>query len=345
MISLKNFWYIAASSEEVTSDSVTGVVVLGEWIALYRDQQGKAVAVLDRCLHRNARLSKGRVKNGQLVCPYHGWRYGEDGKLQAIPSEGPAQAARGARCLPNYLTLEKDGYIYLQLEKPKPEIPALPEPFDIPYLGRPGYQHIRLKHLFRAEVPNCAENFIDIPHTTYVHPKIFRYEAAPQSISAEVEAKAGAVHVRYLNETSNFGLFSLFLNRRKTIIFHQDHYYLPNVTHVEYRFGDRRHFNITSQSIPVGPKETLVYTDLTYDYGFWNYFARPIVRWVARKIIAQDVKIMSEQTEVTERYGERFISTKADLQHVWIEKFYQSVKQGQDPRTLPEKKETVVFWI
>jgi phenylpropionate dioxygenase-like ring-hydroxylating dioxygenase large terminal subunit len=344
-LSLKDFWYIVAESKDLRDGKVLGVELLDEWIALYRDGQGKATAVVDRCLHRNARLSKGRVIEGELVCPYHGWKYGAKGQLMAIPSEGERFQPKASRCIPRYSCEEKEGYIYVRLSNtPEASIASL-QPFSIPYLNLSGYKHIRLKHLFEANVPNCAENFIDIPHTTYVHPGVFRYEKKPQKIEAEVEQENANVHIRYRKETSNFGWFSKFLNRADKEIFHEDHYYFPNITHVEYRFGPRMHFNITSQSIPISEQKTLVYTDLTWDYGIWNFLSTPFVRWAAKKIIAQDVKIMGEQTEVVKKYGELFANTKCDLHHVWIEKIYADLRAGRDPRENQAKKEVVDFYI
>lgn len=344
-VSLKDFWYIVAESRDLLPGKVIGITLLGEWIALYRDPEGNATAVLDRCLHRNARLSKGRVVGGELVCPYHGWKYGKKGVVTAIPSEGNKFEPKASRCVPKFQTIEKEGYIYVRVSNRPSESYKSLEPFSIPYFKDKGYRHIRLKHVFRANVPNCAENFIDIPHTTYVHPGVFRYEKAPQRIIAQVERSQGNVHIRYKNETSNFGWFSNFLNPSNQEIFHEDHYYFPNVTHVEYRFGPRMHFNITSQSIPVSDDETHVYTDLTYDYGIWNLFARPFVYWAARKIIAQDVKIMGEQTDVVKKYGELFASTRSDLHHVWIEKIYSDLKAGRDPKAQPDKTEEIEFYI
>ena len=348
MTSVKDFWYIVGLSSDLDAGRVLGVTLLGEWLAVYRNAKGEATTVIDRCLHRNARLSKGKVKDGELVCPYHGWRYSQGGRLSAIPSEGPNFRPQPPRCLTTFATVEKSGYIYVHLNK-APDLAdqanQTPEPYTIPFLGAPGYQHVRLKHVFRADVPGCAENFIDIPHTTYVHPNIFRYEREPQKILAEASLKQGAVHVRYLNETANFGWFSRFLNRQGKVIFHEDHYYLPNITHVEYRFGEKRHFNIVSQSVPVGDDETHVYTDLIYDYGLWNAVAKPFVRWVGKAIIAQDVRIMGQQTDVINKYGISFSSTRADIQHLWIERIYADLRAGKDPHAIPEQTKNVEFWI
>lgn len=340
-MNLKNFWYIAAESKDLSQERPLPISLHNEWIALYRDEKGKPVAVTDRCLHRNARLSDGRVKNGNLICPYHGWHYGKEGKVTAVPSEGPSYAPKANMCLKKFAALEQEGYVYVCLE-PSPDIAA---PYSLPFYGKPGYKHIRVKHLFNANVPNCAENFIDIPHTSFVHPNIFRYQKEPQRLGASVTLDKGCVHIRYRDETSNFGLFSRFLNKENAETFHEDHYYLPNFTHVEYRFPSGKHFNIISQSIPISPQQTLVYTDLTYNYGWWNLLAYPFVYMAAKIIIGQDVKIMGRQTEVTNHFGEHFQSTKADLQHIHIERIYAALLEDKDPRQWASKSEEVEFWI
>lgn len=55
---LKNFWYAAALSEKV-KDKPVGVDILGTRLTLFRDEEGKVVAVDDTCPHRGAPLSEG----------------------------------------------------------------------------------------------------------------------------------------------------------------------------------------------------------------------------------------------------------------------------------------------
>ena len=68
---------------------------------------------------------------------------------------------------------------------------------------------------------------------------------------------------------------------------------MPNVTCVEYSFGLRRRFAITSQAVPIAQDDTLVYTDLTYDYGPWTRLVRWPLGWLARRIIAQDQAVLA----------------------------------------------------
>jgi phenylpropionate dioxygenase-like ring-hydroxylating dioxygenase large terminal subunit len=45
-------------------------------------------AMLDRCPHRLATLSEGRINaDGVLECPYHGWTFAGSGECQTIPQQ------------------------------------------------------------------------------------------------------------------------------------------------------------------------------------------------------------------------------------------------------------------
>ena len=92
---LAEYWYAAAKSDEVTARSPLGRVLLGEMIVLWRTPDGQPVAMLDRCLHRNALLSEGELFDGCIGCPYHGWTYDRAGLCINVPSEGPNGGAPG----------------------------------------------------------------------------------------------------------------------------------------------------------------------------------------------------------------------------------------------------------
>jgi phenylpropionate dioxygenase-like ring-hydroxylating dioxygenase large terminal subunit len=160
-----------------------------------------------------------------------------------------------------------------------------------------------------------------------------------------VTRRDGSVVVEYHNERANLGIFSWFLNPRRREIRHTDAFHMPNVTSVDYDFGPRRRFIITSQSVPLGDDETLVYTDLTYNYGAWNNLARPIIRRQAQTIIDQDVEILNHQMMTIKQYGAQFSNTAADVIHVMIETIRDELAEGRDPRRLPDKTHEIEFWV
>ena len=151
--------------------------------------------------------------------------------------------------------------------------------------------------------------------------------------------------VSYKGERANLGIFSWFLNPSRREITHTDCFHMPNVTSVDYNFGRARAFVITSQSVPLTDEETLVRTDLTYNYGIWNALSRPIIRWQAQTIINQDIAILGNQMETIKKYGAHFSNTEADVIHVFIESIRDEIAAGRDPRLLPEETREIEFWV
>lgn len=346
-INFKSFWYVVALSEELQAETVLSRKVLGEWLAVFRGADGRATILRDRCMHRNAPLSAGTVRRGQLQCPYHGWTYDQDGKVVAVPAEGPDFRVRERRCAQRFPVLEQEGFVYVRLD---PDAPQDIRPFAMPHHGEPGWRHIRLVNRFANNVTNCAENFIDIPHTVYVHPKIFRV-TRNQQIEATIVRKDGSVRVDYRGETSNLGWFSQFLNPNNEPIVHRDNFHMPNVTEVEYVFGPDRSLFITSQSVPEEEDSSLVYTDLTYNFGvfsrvaFLNAIAGRILAWQGQRVIDQDIEALDQQMQVIRKYGTDFNNTSADAIHVLVESIRDELRDGRDPRALPARTAEVRFWV
>jgi len=337
-MNLRDFWYVAAQSSDLHPGALLSRVLLGQHIVLFREAAGAAVALADRCIHRNAPLSLGRVENGLLRCGYHGWTYNGEGRVVEIPSLGDPEKI-GNRCATRYDVREQEGYVYVRLASSSEQL----EPFAMPKHGVAGYRHVRLVHPFRNTVTNCVENFVDVPHTAYVHPITFR---APRRrpIDAQVVRENGSVTVAYENEVHR-GAFRWFLSPNGHKVRHTDRFLMPNVTSVEYDFGPSRHLFITSQSVPVNEGETIVYTDVTFNYGIWNAVARPLVARRARRIIGEDVEILRAQREVIEREGEQFTHSPIDVVHLFIESIRHDLESGRDPRRLPRQARSVAFVI
>lgn len=341
--SVKQFWYVVCESSELKQDHPHAARILDEWVVCFRGADGRPTAFRDRCLHRCGRLSRGRVRDGQLTCSYHGWRYAANGRVVSIPSEGGAEAAARKKLeADRFETCERDGYVYVRLEDGDPG----DDPFPMPHYGERGWQNIRLVHDFANDVTNCVENFIDIPHTAFVHHGIFRKEAG-QRLEAQIRRTGGEVHVTYENENTNLGSFSWFLNPKQEPVHHTDSFFMPNITHVAYRVGSgaRVKYLITSQSVPMTDDSTRVYTDITYRFGRLSLLARPIARRQARAVIRQDVEELDAQMEVIRRYGRRFIDSPADLIHRMVCQIRRALEKGEDPCALPEEHHSISFWV
>jgi vanillate O-demethylase monooxygenase subunit len=89
-----NAWYVAACSHEIDADALFARRLLDKPVVFYRTAAGDPVALLDRCPHRFAYLSKGRRMGDQIECIYHGLRFGPDGVCTRSPYQlsPPAKA-------------------------------------------------------------------------------------------------------------------------------------------------------------------------------------------------------------------------------------------------------------
>ena len=84
MLKLADAWFIACASDTLIGRPLA-FTLQDVPMVLFRDGSGGAAALLDRCPHRNAPLSLGRVVNGELQCGYHGWRFDGSGQCRAVP--------------------------------------------------------------------------------------------------------------------------------------------------------------------------------------------------------------------------------------------------------------------
>lgn len=336
-IGFDSFWYIVAESHELTTKNILARTILDENLVCFRDANNQPVVLRDRCLHRCGRLANGSLHNGKLRCPYHGWVYDHTGKVVEIPSMNkPPDQLQTLK----YKTCEQDGYIYVCLKPNKENI----KPFKMAYYHQPGFSHVRLQNLFKNNLSNCVENFIDIPHTAFVHHGIFR-SYRKEAIKANILQQNGEVHVTYANEKRNLGSFNWFLNPRGEPIKHTDSFFMPNITHVTYALESKWKYIITSQSVPITNDTTLVYTDLSYHFGMLTPFIRRIIKRQAQKVIDQDIFVLNQQMHVIKQYGQHFYDTPADKIHAFVSQIHATLGNKQDPRLLPLQQIEVTFYV
>jgi phenylpropionate dioxygenase-like ring-hydroxylating dioxygenase large terminal subunit len=122
------------------------------------------VAVPDRCPHRNAPLSAGRIVDGCLECPYHGWTFDGDGICVAVPSAGPGAAIPRRANLAPYHCVERYGLVWVCPGEPCAGIPEMPWEDD------PAYRRFNNPvEQWAASTTRMVDNFLDYSHFPFVH--------------------------------------------------------------------------------------------------------------------------------------------------------------------------------
>jgi len=159
---LRNEWHVAMRSKDLPEDGVAPVRLLGEDIVLWRSVETLSVWK-DLCIHRGAKLSLGKVVNGCLQCPYHGWEYDRSGSCVRIPAQPPSRAIPSkAKALP-YLCVEKYDAVWVCLGDP-----VQPEPL-LPVFEGHDMRLFVSSHPLEAKAPRVVENYLDFSHLPYLH--------------------------------------------------------------------------------------------------------------------------------------------------------------------------------
>jgi phenylpropionate dioxygenase-like ring-hydroxylating dioxygenase large terminal subunit len=336
---LVDYWYAACLSTELKKAPLQRMI-FDEPIALFRSDDGKAYATIDRCLHRNSFLSAGHVHAGCLVCPYHGWTFDKDGACANIPSEGIDGAPARERKLRTFPVIERYGLVWVWTGRGAPD----KEPFPMPHWGERGWGAYYMVTPFANGVTQLVENFMDVPHTVFVHEGWFRTRKR-QKVPTHVERTKDSVLVTYRQERDTIGFTELVLNPQRKPMVHTDKFYMPNNTRVDYVYGGgARAFVITSTCTPIRPYESLVFTLISYKLGVLQQPAKYLLPFYTRKVIHQDVEIMAVQGAALKHFGdEKFSSSPADTMHLYIESLRRHAQHGGEAP--PAVVKEIEFWI
>jgi phenylpropionate dioxygenase-like ring-hydroxylating dioxygenase large terminal subunit len=163
---LVRYWHPVAFSADVGGEPVSARL-LDVDLVIYRTTAG-VVAARDLCLHRGSQLSMGTMDGDEIVCAYHGWRYGPDGQCVRIPSQpASVQISPRARLIMVHCA-ERYGLIWTCLAEPCTELP------ECAVLEDPCYRFLRLGvQTWQTSAARQVENFMDVSHFPFVHAGTF----------------------------------------------------------------------------------------------------------------------------------------------------------------------------
>ena len=162
MTSERNWAHPVAEASQLATAPMA-VQLLDEHWVLWRDAAGHPHAAPDRCPHRGAQLSLGRVCDGQLQCPYHGWQFAVDGQCTVVPALPGWQPPVSHR-LATVPLVQAHGLLWLQPDGGTPRLPAFAAESDA---------QLRCVNVGPFDVatsaPRVVENFLDLAHFGLVH--------------------------------------------------------------------------------------------------------------------------------------------------------------------------------
>jgi len=170
---IRNCWYVAAWDTEIPAKGLFHRTLLNEPVLLYRDTQGRVVALENRCCHRSAPLHIGRQEGDCVRCLYHGLKFNPSGACVEIPGQ---EQIPPKTCIKSYPVVERNRLVWIWMGDP-----ARANPDDIvdyfwhdspEWRMKPGYIH------YQANYKLIVDNLLDFTHLAWVHPTTLGTDSA-----------------------------------------------------------------------------------------------------------------------------------------------------------------------
>lgn len=317
---MQSDWQAIAIAEAIKSKQPYKIWLDNQAWVLFRDDQNQARLVSDICPHRLASLSQGKIIQGEIQCPYHGWQFNHQGICTRVP--GLDQKVCDKPLLTTKNIIEHQGLIWVcnsQTDFSAPLAAASDVAQDAFFLQAD----------LHSDLLTLIENFLDAFHTHFVHAGFIRQDNSRQTIQAQVKALGDGIEVIYSGEKNQNGILSRWFEPERGQSFAR--FRLPNFAEIEYRSRDNRLSLLVSLwAVKAKDHQLSVIARVATAKGIcpaWlkNFFLRRF----ARVILKQDQQIVeavyaNKQQLLAQGLEAKTLNTPLDLLHPWLEKMIHS---------------------
>lgn len=188
-------------------------ILAGVPIVLWRSGND-ILAAKDRCPHRNYPLSKGTIKNGALICPYHGWEFSNEYACTKIPGSCPTSVSDNYKLEKIEVRIIYDAiFVCLRpaqqsLDEIISTLPPIPDNNDFDFFWW------ELKPS-KARVYDALDNVLDPFHTNFIHDGFIRSSKKRQKVNQTIETSENNFTVSYFQD-ADYGWMSKALEGART---------------------------------------------------------------------------------------------------------------------------------
>ncbi len=288
--SLRAAWHPVAYSAGL-GEAPLPATLLDERLVLWRDAGGAARAMRDPCVHRGTALSLGKVEHGEIVCPYHGWRFAADGRCVHIPQLEDPKRVPAKACVAAYRCEERLGLVWVALDAPRWPVPEVPEFAD------PAWRVVHTGPFeWNAHASRQLENFTDFAHFAFVHEGLLGDPAKPVVAHHDVVVDGPVIRYAYGRpDQPNTGKLPVFAAGERKSGLRRTRYciHLPFtlVEHIDWGGPDAMVYVFVSQ--PVGESRCVGYCMVARNYNLDQ--PDGVMQEFERTIFEQDRRIIESQ--------------------------------------------------
>lgn len=305
----QNCWYPVTFLRDLAEGRPTAFTLYDNPLVLFIDRSGRAVCLRDKCAHRAARLSDGRLTDGRLECLYHGWQFGADGRCVHIPQLLPGKEVPERARVPSYPTAIQDEIVWIWAGDPENANQDL-----IPRT-RGVNEASTFRVTFQMDLPYdqsyLIENVIDIAHIHIAHDGVrgggLRKAAKPLEFHIEESSIQG---IRSAFRSVGLGRAEQSPALSGAVV----EFVAPNLVRYISNYRDPDLIaGLELYSLPLGKNKCrLLYRKYSNFTSAWERLKpRFIEHLIQCTILEQDMALVIGQSEEIERAG-------ANLADIWL---------------------------
>ncbi|MEU8171984.1 ring-hydroxylating oxygenase subunit alpha [Microbispora hainanensis] len=283
-------WQWICHVEKLASPgSYVSATVAGMPIAIVRDRDGALRAFYNVCKHRAHELLTGSGTTRNIVCPYHAWTYGLDGRLKAARRADAMETFdKNEICLDQVQVEEFGGFVYVNLDSGA--APLAEQAGDLaadiekwaPDVA--GLTHAkRLTYDIASNWKNVIDNFLECYHCHIAHKEFVdlvdmdTYEVKTHGIWSSHFAEAGK------HDNAAYDVAGASVTQ------HAVWWLWPNTCLL--RYPGRGNFMVL-QVVPAGPDRTLETWDFYFETAELLDAEVEAVRYIDEVLQQQDITIV-----------------------------------------------------
>lgn len=209
-------WIYAGHISQVPNPGdYVSVLVARQPVIMLRGSHGTISVLYNRCPHRGVMICAADQGNAgpALICPYHAWRFGLDGKLRSVPLSSGYEGTAFNKDSPEFhmkpvaaLSIYR-GFVFVRLSANGPSfeawageaITSIDDLCDRSPVGEVEVVQPRFRVLQKSNWKLFMENQLDALHAPLTHESAAR---AASSVSEQIERRSGVRPESYVPLTA-----------------------------------------------------------------------------------------------------------------------------------------------
>jgi 5,5'-dehydrodivanillate O-demethylase len=346
---LRRYWLPISVTQELTEEKPTKFVrVLGEDLVLFRDKSGRVGLLEDRCSHRGASLSYGRVEERGISCAYHGWLYDIEGNCLEAPPE-PTGSKFCLSVKHRAYPVQKLTGLYWAYLGPQPA-PVIPK-IDV-WARNDGRKKVFVQPRLDCNWFQAMENSVDPAHLQILH--------QDTALDAGRGRKPPNTTRGFTDDIESFEFHEIPLGimKKRTYkngIIDEHPLIFPNIL---------RQGNGAQIRVPIDDAHTMIFivrffpnpdgkitdddeTQIEYVKSYKNppHALHPLARFTLDEVQAQDHMAWETQGPIADRTRERLATSDRGVVMLreMLKREIGRVQQGQDPKGIMRDPDHEIF--